>query len=294
MCNLNILVRTSNASDETIRKIPSFMMATSSNSFITNDDGDGVYVEGLLMKSDVKLDIFGIAEQIMKSRFVITHQRIATSGFSTEFTQPFGSEDFVLAHNGIISSFSTGGKSDTYIFFERFNKDFKRLSKKGKWRKKTRQERIVKVLQKLLNGVSGSYSIVLYDKVDGEMYYFRNLGAVINIFSNEEVMYLTTNSDNEKFLPMFGDSDLYEHEASGYSIYRVCMDDLCLYEIGEIKQPQKKNAWGGFNQGGWYSGYDDRYYTRFSGLGKAYPKYRYGDGEEEEGDSLRRGPAAQG
>jgi len=258
MCNLNIVIRKSDAPKKVIGAIPAFMMAVTSTSYQSNDDGDGLYCGGLLWKGKNKLDLFNIGAHLQKHNILISHQRVATSGFTTQFTQPFANKDFVLAHNGIISSFATEGKSDTYVFFHRFCEAFEK--EMGGKKEDRREECIKKIIQELLGTTFGSYSIALFDKVTQRLYYFKNMGASINVYQSKHLLYLTTSHSNKDFLPMFSKEKFKELEVVGYVIYRIEADDLNMYEIGSIDAPkceyERKGSLSNWFYKGWGLDYD--------------------------------------
>jgi predicted glutamine amidotransferase len=132
MCNINILVR---RRDANIDKEVAFMQTVTTLSYDSNNDADGVFFsDGLVMKSSDKLNLISLREHFVTSKMVMTHQRIATSGKEEQYHQPFTSEEFAFMHNGIVSSFATGGHSDTHNMFQTFLKYFNKNNAKNKSR----------------------------------------------------------------------------------------------------------------------------------------------------------------
>ncbi|GAF83169.1 unnamed protein product, partial [marine sediment metagenome] len=173
MCNLNIIFKT-NKND---RDITSFLMGVTSNSYVSNSDGDGLFVNNKLVKGFNKIDLFKYKKDITPAKIVITHQRKATSGFSEKWVQPFVNKDFVLVHNGIVDDFQGKKGSDTWGFFKKFNKEFYNQTF-GK-----REEKIVKAIKKLLdNRKNQFYSILILDKKTNISYYFKNSRASIHFY----------------------------------------------------------------------------------------------------------------
>jgi len=235
MCNLNILIKKEKIKDkENLEIIPGFLMAVTSNSFTVNNDGDGVYFNNLLIRSSNKIDLFKYFEDILKSKIVITHQRLATSGLSIKYTQPFESEEFVLAHNGIINDFIGKKGSDSFGFFNQFLKEFNKS--KGE-----REENIIKVIKKLLDGMNfGSYSIALLDKKTENLYYFKNYATSIHFYKNSEFFYMTTIEGNSLFLKMFK-NDFKERKVEDFVIYRINADKtINIKKVGKITKEEKK------------------------------------------------------
>lgn len=233
MCNLNILIKKENAD------IIPFLMATTSNSYSHNKDGDGFYSDGELVKGKKKINLFKYKENLNNSQIIINHQRISTSGHENAYTQPFQNDDFVLAHNGIINDFLGKRGSDTYGFFLKFNKIFKK--QRGE-----RDKRIIKTIKKVFKKmVGGSFSIALLDKQTDKLYYFKNYRTSISLFRNKDFVYLTTLSDNEVFLDLLG---------KGFN--KIDMEDdfiYCLFvenkvrckRVGKIKY--KEENWNNNN-----------------------------------------------
>lgn len=216
MCNLNLLFSTKPSPEVVV----GFMQSVSSISYSSNKDGDGLYLNGgVLVKSTNKLNYLNYADQFAKSTVVISHQRIATSGFEDKYLQPFNDEQFVLAHNGIVP-LDKDGHSDTYVLFQQFLTNFKGLPEEF-----DREKRVRMAIKSVINGMksSGSYSIVIYDKVSKLSYYFKNMYRSIYGYKTENHLYLTTNNYNSLFLNLL-------HEP--YSIVEV--DSHCLYRIDGI------------------------------------------------------------
>jgi glucosamine 6-phosphate synthetase-like amidotransferase/phosphosugar isomerase protein len=174
MCNLNIVIKTQELN------VTGFMQSVTTNSFEKNTDGDGFWCDkGSLIKSESKVDLTNYTSELNKSNFIISHQRWATHGKVADMVQPFENDEFVFAHNGILSTFyeyTDATKSDSYKFICRF------MDELNERRTLTRDEGIVESLKILLDGVSGSYSIVLFDKITNCMYYFKNSGTTIHGF----------------------------------------------------------------------------------------------------------------
>ena len=114
-------------SNNSINRLAGFMMATTTNSFTSNDDGDGVYFNcGALQRQVNKVNYFKYRAHLALSTIIIGHQRIATSGMAPNFIQPLMRDEFIMAHNGVISSYATATDSDTYHLFDKFVKEFRK------------------------------------------------------------------------------------------------------------------------------------------------------------------------
>lgn len=211
------------------------MVSVTSSSYANNSHGEGIYFseDDLLVKGYDKIKLTKYMKQVMRASFIITHQRIATSGYEEEFVQPFNDtkNEFVLAHNGIMSEFTGKVGSDTWGFFNQFIALFQNL-------KGNREQKIKKAIKKLLDGKNyGSYSIVLYDKKDKILYYFKNSTTYIHFYkaTNGEKLFITTECDNETFLSMF-DEKFVEKDIDDLGIYRIAIKNkISIRKIGMIK-----------------------------------------------------------
>lgn len=230
MCNLNVVFQKANTPKQVREAIPGFVMAVTTLSYVNNSDGDGVYANGYLWKGQGKVDVVRIADRIKDAPVILSHQRIATSGFNGKFTQPFASKEFVLIHNGIINDFVEQGKSDTWGFFHQFCSEFEKA--KGK-----RDCRVVATIKKLLDGNRGFYSIALLDRVTGTVFYFRNSWAQISLWKSKHVLYLATDKGNKRMLPMLGEK-FKEVTVGTYVINRIDPSTLEVTEVGCIDEPK--------------------------------------------------------
>jgi hypothetical protein len=217
-----------------------FMLAVSSASYISNDDGDGIYTSynNRVVKSVEKVDYSKLANQINHSNFIISHQRLSSSGFTAEFTHPFENNDFVFVHNGVMNSFiKEHGTSDSFGFFEQFVKEFN--SRNG-----SRERDIVGALRKLFSRQDcGWYSIAIYDKITRRLYYFKDDRTRINFYRHKGCLFITTNDSNKKFLSMLGETTqtdtIKKLEIRANRIYRIFLeqDYVRVLDIGQLREP---------------------------------------------------------
>ncbi len=206
-------------------------MGVTSNSYADNSDGDGFYSGDLLVKGKDKINLLSFHEVITNSKVNICHQRLATSGLTPRYIQPFNDRDFVLVHNGVINEFLGKKGSDTYGFFRKFIKKFEKS--KGK----SREERIIKTIKELLDNLTyGSYSIALFDKVSENLYYFKNYSTNIHFYKSSEMLYITTNSCNNMFLKMF-DYNFSELDIKEDIIYKITTaNKIKVCSVGKIEE----------------------------------------------------------
>jgi len=232
MCNLNIVVRKDTKNYE---NLTSFLMGVTSNSYADNNDGDGLFCRGKFVKGFNKIDLYKYDKEIKKSRFIITHQRKATSGFSEKWTQPFLKDDFVFVHNGIINDFLGKNGSDSWGFFKKFIKEFDKLNG-------SRDGKIIKAIKNLLDKQKGNfYSIGIFDKKTNHLFYFKDNYANIHFYCRKNILYITTNETNKLFLKILNPKKWKEYEIKDYSIYRIKIKtDIEVLKVGKIKPKSKE------------------------------------------------------
>jgi len=233
------------------------MMAASSHSYTTNSDGDGLWMDsmpGVVFKKLDKLNLLNYQEWIEKANTVFSFQRLATSGHVVDFVQPFKNEDFVFMHNGVVNEFlnrrPNGFKgSDSYAFFLDFTEKFKSFVSTDTYPDGlTREVAIIRALKVLLENISsGWYSMILFDRVDKTFYYFRGGRPQIHFYRYKGMLYITTNSDNVKFLSLCGQGNLREISIGEKVIYKISVteDEIKVAEVGEIVE-QRQSSYKSF------------------------------------------------
>lgn len=233
-------------------------MATTSNSFASNDDGDGLYIShsDKIVKSMTKINLFDFNHDIEKSDIVITHQRLSTSGHTIEFCHPFYDDNFVLVHNGIINQFQGKVGSDTSGFFLAFTDLFNKKIKN----RKDREKCIIETLKELFKKDGGFYSIFILDKKTKRSYYFKNSTTHIIFYRIGNLIYITTSYDNCKFISMLTQDKYNEIEIKDNEIYRIedSSTKLQVISLGELtyiakpkelKEIKSKSLWS-YNSAG--------------------------------------------
>ena len=214
MCNINTLFIKNK-----LKNMTQFMMAVSSHSFTTNKDGEGIYISSTdtVHKSMQKLNLFEFKNEIEKSNVLISHQRLSTSGFELEYNHPFENENFVMVHNGVINQFKNGTGSDTFGFWEIFNKEFNKITSH-----QSRENKVKRIIKKLFKKDKGSYSILIYDRKTNNSFYFKGDNyPPIHFFENDECLFVTTNEHNGTFLSMLTNKDFNELKIKDRTIYKI-------------------------------------------------------------------------
>ena len=209
-------------------------MSCTAHSYISNSHGEGFYVNGskIIVKQDDKINYYPYKQVISNSNTIITHQRYASSGKTTEYHQPFQNKDFVIVHNGVINTFLKDKGSDSFGFFNDFIKEFE----KNSYNK--REKNIVSAIKTLLDNVSsGWYSILIYDKETKLSYYFKSSSPAIHFYRYKGMLYITTNTDNKIFLSLLGRGRIKELEVEDYKIYKlkITKRKIKIFNIGEIE-----------------------------------------------------------
>jgi predicted glutamine amidotransferase len=243
MCNLNILIRKTN----TFGKVTPFLMAASSHSYVSNSDGDGLWMNALpnvVFKSLSKLNTCSYSEYLEKSTAVLSFQRLATSGHVVDYVQPFKNQDFVFMHNGVVNEFlhraPQGFKgSDSYAFFLEFVETFRGFMRavNGNNEPPRREDAIIDSIKTLLDGChTGWYSMILLDRVDQVFYYFRGGRPQIHFYRYKGMLFITTNAGNASFLPLLGQGKSVELDIGEKTIYKIHVqgDDIIVRNIEVI------------------------------------------------------------
>jgi len=229
MCNLNILVRKDLKHDADC--IVPFLQGVTGHSFASNHDGEGFYADGKLVRSLFKINYFKWKKILEGSRMIITHQRLATSGYTGEYTQPFMNEDFVFVHNGIMADFIKGSHSDSWVFFKKFQARFKKL------RMRNREKKIILALKGLIEEQKGycSFSIAILDRVTNMLYYLKNSKTKISFFRDSNLLFITTDNSNKNLLELFEESEFREYKVQSGKIFRIDAG-LGIREIGSVRE----------------------------------------------------------
>lgn len=231
MCNINILLKTDAycKDKDDVLEVVGFIQSVTANSYSSNNHGDGIFTSsGKIAKSISKVNALLLSKDIGKSNYIITHQRLSTSGLD-EDVHPFIFGDFVMVHNGVIHSYAKGQHSDSYNLFKEFNEFFLAEMSTGAT---SRQNGVVLALQKQFKEIytSASFSIAIYDNIDKVMYYFKNTGKYINLFSSDNALFMTTSSANEDYLSMIKE-EFTAFDIAPLKVYKFVVKEKISYEV---------------------------------------------------------------
>lgn len=113
---------------------------------------------------------------------------------------PFKLGDFVLVHNGVILNakylnnkynFNTNISTDSYVILQLFNKFFNESNIKN------RVKRISGAIYKTLLKLSGFYSVLLYDKEENNIFYFKDAQTSFYFYKyNDNILCGSTSINN--------------------------------------------------------------------------------------------------
>jgi len=232
VCNINYLITKSNNTKE-LKHIFNMFCSATANSYATNKDGDGVYINNKLELNFKFIDKQKYFKDFKISKEILSHQRIATSGFSFENLQPFINDKMVMVHNGVLNNdifYKDKGLSDTKHLFNLITEDNKKD--------------MVKSIKKYLNYEEGYFSIFIKDIINNNRYYFKNEYAQIYIYYiNNNTLFITTNKINKLF---FENCSVKELTIKDNTIYKI-EEDLSLIIVGTLKAMPYNYNYTNFN-----------------------------------------------
>lgn len=183
MCNINVIF--SRKKEDS--KIPAeYMNVASWNSWRTNDDGEG-YI-------GFRGDKFMVNKSLNKLRyskdywFLSTHQRYTTSGKGFDNTHPHSTEHLILQHNGVFGCLTEEGKSDSRIYTEKLEEAY--VKNKGD---------IIKAIQEVSKELTGTYSIIVYVKPTGKVYYYKENMTDMYCLKTKRWVVMSTTKENLEY-----------------------------------------------------------------------------------------------
>jgi hypothetical protein len=224
-----------------------------------NDDAWGVFSDKFSIKQSGGFNKFGLNNEVLKkSKFIIGHNRLATSGEGSCFSwnafipppfyhfsvkkaevrnhHPFILRDLVLVHNGIInnsekikkeynikSKIQTDSYAILYLIDHYLNKN----------NETNRTKKIVKAIQKTTEKISGSYSVFLYDKKTDNLFYFKNFSTNFTFKRAGNLLIGSTNDRNLDYV-FFG-SPKKQMEIKDNHIYLINKTNI-LKDMGGFKE----------------------------------------------------------
>ena len=212
MCNINIGLNKNNRDAESINE---WMTVASWISWQGgNDDGEGYILRDkngyMNHKSSTKIRYHDLPD----NNFLVSHQRLKTSGVGLNNAHPHNSKNFLLMHNGIFSGKGNNERSDTKVYLKLLEKYYE----------ETRE--VISAIKASLKETGGSYSILLLHKESGRLFYYKNNLTSMNIIEDDEWLFLSTNNNNINIAKtMFGMSTT-KHDVKSNIIFELTNDGL--------------------------------------------------------------------
>jgi len=191
-------------------------------------------------------DYKNLYKKLFKDKdFVIGHNRFTTQGSSknNDNNHPFESKNYLLVHNGVISNDKDlrdtkeifyKGETDSIIILE-YIQALKNMGKTT-----------VEAIKKTAELLKGSFSVMLYDKVDKQIYYFKNSGThfTFGLVYKGDKRILVGSTDEKNFTELYSCQDQifdwnnYDHllvkEAKSGYIYKIT--DKGIEELSTFKE----------------------------------------------------------
>lgn len=190
MCNINLILR---KDGKDTNQISQYMNVVSQVSWLKNDNG-----EGYLARNNEQGWTFakGLDKIIYRGRynFIVSHQRYATTGNKEGNAHPFLTKNVLIMHNGTFYNISKGNDSDSKIFTEIFDKNYKQ--NKGK---------MIKTINDTHKEVNGTYSIVVFDRKKERLYYYKSSRRDMFLLNTPNWLIMSTLKDNLIFAKNFFD-----------------------------------------------------------------------------------------
>jgi len=190
MCNINIILNLAG------QEKPEIAQAMNSMSFMSwqgNHDGEGYIAlnkSGFIScKSEKKL------KYSIGCYFISSHQRFSTSGKKDSGNaHPHSTKHLEVQHNGIFSGLGNGVRSDTAEFAGMLEKAYVK-----------NQKDIKKAIREVCKEVSGSYSVVVYEKNTEKVFYFKDSNTSMHFIKDKSYLVMSTSRSNVEFAKWFLD-----------------------------------------------------------------------------------------
>lgn len=237
MCNINVIIKKD--------KVPSpevlnCMNVVSAISYEGNSHGDGFYGnDHQVCRNKGKLIYRG------DYSFIVSHQRLATSGKIDSMIQPLQSKNFILVHNGIFRNVDEESlkQSDTHAYLKLLEEDYKTT--------KDAVQTIINVNEK----TEGYYSCVLYDKNTDKHYYYKESHSNMYIIDTKDYRLMSTREDNVEYMrAYFGLKKEAVKVEDGEVIDLMANSWKVVGKFSKYTKPEVKSSW----ETGW-----DKARTRF-------------------------------
>ncbi|MCD6381379.1 MAG: hypothetical protein J7L43_00160 [Candidatus Aenigmarchaeota archaeon] len=246
MCNINIVIKKDRIPTA---KTLDILNTTSAVSWMTNSDSEGFInyhskENYTLLRSLKKLSFSG------KGWFCASHERIATSGGAKPESNihPFETKYFLLFHNGVFWEFGDINESDTKQFLDYLTDEYEKHDKN-----------LLKTLKTILPKVSGSFSILLYEKLNDRWVYFKESGTYFYQLKTKEYRVFSTSEEALQLANIIYFEEKGKiKEVQPYTIYELpTFKPLTTFKECISYSTYYGKEWDDY---GYYGGRDYRYY----------------------------------
>lgn len=220
MCNINLAM---NKRGIITPLISAYMNVASFNSFQSNSHGDGFF--GFRNKHIEHYKSLNKLIFHKSYRLLATHQRLATHGQKTkENAHPFITKDFYLMHNGIFAGIGSTMKSDSLEYAEMLQVEYE----------KTKD--VVQAIKNMVSSVSGYYSVLIYHRGTGKVYYYKNERASMSMITDKDWLILSTNAENVRYAKrFFRMKDAEVMDVANYVLFDVTSG---MTRVAELPHPE--------------------------------------------------------
>ena len=182
MCNINIIIKKDKVPSS---EVLNCMNVVSAMSYEGNSHGDGFYGDDHeVYRNKGKLIYRG------DYSFIVSHQRLATSGKIDSMIQPLQSKHFILIHNGIFRNVGEESlkQSDTHAYLMKLEEEYKKTND------------TVQAIKNLNERTEGYYSCVLYDIIADKHYYYKESHSSMYIIDTKTHRLMSTREDNVEYM----------------------------------------------------------------------------------------------
>jgi hypothetical protein len=221
ICNLNILISKDGEqlSDRAVNCAEVMGYMSSEH----NKDGSGAIFQ--LRNGEV---FMGHSEDKVRIKrgwdysVIATHQRISTTGHNPDNLHPYKRDGFLLMHNGIFSGLGDQQKSDSSVYCDKLQAELHK------------SKDMVAAIQAVHKEVTGSYSVLVYDRVNKRFLYYKNSSTSMTMIEHPKYRIMSTSKDNTNFAVWFLQLD--PNQCNEMTIEPNTIYDLgTLQELGKIE-----------------------------------------------------------
>jgi len=274
MCELHFIYPLNrNVNKKDLSELVSMLLDASSFNMdgfgVTN--GNTIFRRGCRYVMQYDKPIFNLFNS---SRFVVAHNRYTTAGAVKKTnSHPFFNKRFIWMHNGHISNYSL--LSEKYGF-KNINVDSQIIGELL-FRRCKNKTNILPDLKKTLEELTGGFSVFLYDKKTGNLYYFKhgqsfqfrlltskNDSIIVGCTDSYKLDYLYLFAESKKFgfkeLNYKVDSYLTPIDNTIYEIKKSGLNVVGCFDVVKYVEKPKKYTYGKYNKTDFY---DNEYYSSF-------------------------------